>query len=122
MRSLLLLLCAGAATSFVREPRRLVRDMTKFGTDAERVAALLARGNDSGYTLPGEDTPLTPERFAAEILNLPGCRAGQVSQHLEGSVLVPGNEKRLPGLPAREKLAALSPDDALRQLSPQCVG
>ena len=111
MRGSLLLCLLGAATSFVREPRRLVPAMPKFGTDAERAAALLARGNDSGYTLPGEDTPLTPERFAAEILKLPGCRAW-ASEHYphqldKASVLVPGYEKK-PHSPswAKEKLAA----------------
>ena len=98
MRGSLNLCLLGAATSLVLSPRRLVPAMPKRGTDAERVAALLARGNDSGYTLSGVDTPLTPERFAAEILNLPGCRAwaylSRPNDLRAASVLVPGNEKK----------------------------
>ena len=120
MRSSLILCLAGAATSLVLSPRRpaLLQKRAMPPKAAERKARLLARGNDSGYTLPGEDTPLTPERFAEEILELPGCRAWaslkRPNDLSEASVLVPGDEKR-PCKPyaAREKLAALSPDDAL---------
>ena len=85
MRGSLLLCLAGAATSFVREPRRLVlQAMPPRVAYKQQVKNLLARGNDSGYTLPGEDTPLTPERFAAEILKLPGCRAWEHGDKILG--------------------------------------
>ena len=96
----------------------MLQDMPPRVSYAQQVKNLLARGNDSGYTLPNEDEPLTPERFAAEILKLPGCRAwaSEYDPHRldRASVLVPGDEKK-PYKPAtaEEKLAALSPDDAL---------
>ena len=128
MRGSLLLCLLGAATSFVWEPRRLVlQAMPPRVSYKQQVKNLLARGNDSGYTLPNEDEPLTPERFAAEILKLPGCRAWASLNRSnfrlsESLVLVPGDEKR-PYKPyaAEEKLAALSPDDALAGSSRRSV-
>jgi hypothetical protein len=98
MRGSLLLCLAGAATSFVWEPRRLalLRAMPT-GTAAERVAALLARGSDSGYTLPDESEHATPEQFA-EWLGLPGCRAwaseSRPSDTTKASVLVPWDDTK----------------------------
>ena len=98
MRSSLLLCLAGAATSFVREPRLLaVLQPPAMVKAAERKARLLGRV-DSGYTLPGESEHATPERFA-EFLKLPGCRAWASLSTPRGittqpSVLVPWDDTK----------------------------
>ena len=66
-------------------------------TAKERVERLLARGSDSGYTMPGESQNATPERFA-EWLELPGCRAwasaSQPNIASKASILVPWEDTK----------------------------
>ena len=97
MRGSLLLCLAGAATSFVWESRQLaVLQPPAMVKAAERVVILKGR-TDSGYTLPGKDTPLTPEEFAEHHGFPAGWRAYAGSRGREYekvSVLIPGDDKK----------------------------
>ena len=125
MRGSLLLCLAGAASSFVWEPRRLalLQAMSTGKHWAARVAELNGRLT-SGYTLPDEDEHATPERFA-EWLGIPGCRAwvseGYQNRPGRASVLVPWDETRSYSVEkAKADLRARTqPDEAPEQKAPR---
>ncbi|CAH0371482.1 unnamed protein product [Pelagomonas calceolata] len=98
MRGSLLFCLAGAATSFVREPRRLAL-LQAMPTGKQRIAELEARPL-SGHTPPGEDSvEWTPEQLA-EHFGLPGCRVWCAWHKTRGytlndvKVVVPWDDKK----------------------------